>query len=191
MNDFGDPNRSADRKSVLVSNVLCQAAGMAEIVVKRIIGLALELHSMQIVGSRFDADVDGRTAGRALLCIERIGADADGVDSFRRRQIRYIDRQPGVGVGRANQPGVVGLRGNAVLRYRDGALGGLAAELASPVPAVVLAPGCSSNRAWKFLPSVPLYGRLSISCGVISAWTSALSDWSTTASAETCSESVM
>ena len=33
-----------------------------------------------------------------------------------------------------------------------------AAELASPVPAVVAAPGCNSRSDWKFLPSVPLYG---------------------------------
>ena len=44
-----------------------------------------------------------------------------------------------------------------------------AAELASPVPEVVFAPGWRSSRAWKFRPSVPLYGRFSTSVEEISA----------------------
>ena len=67
-------------------------------------------------------DVDGGAARRALLGVECVGADGHRLDGFRRRHVSDVDRQPGISVQRAVQPGVVGLRRNAVLEHGNGAL---------------------------------------------------------------------
>src|ERR1035438_7948623 len=57
MNDLGNPHRAANRESVLVLDVLRQAAGMAEIIVdgvKSVVRIPFQRNSVQTVGSRFD-----------------------------------------------------------------------------------------------------------------------------------------
>ena len=63
--------------------------------------------AVELVGAGFDRTLIADSAGHALLGVEGIGDDVDGLHRIGRGHVRHDVRQPRIGYGRAVQPRIV------------------------------------------------------------------------------------
>ena len=102
-------DRPAERAAELVLDVLGDFRPDEEVVPRpqRAVGVEPVAGAMEGVGARLDRDAHGGAARHALLGVEAVGDDVDGLHRFGRRHVGHDVRQPGVAHRRAVEPRVV------------------------------------------------------------------------------------